>query len=218
MVSAAGVGSLAEANAISCVTSGGKAAASARDRLLDAATQLFCRYGINAVGVDAVVREAATAKATLYKTFGSKEGLVEAVLEREGAAWRDWFVGALLTGEAGAAERLGRIFPLLGEWFASERFYGCPFINALGEHDKKEGRYRHIALSHKRSVLAVLARLATEAGARDGDALAHQFGLLIDGAIVAAMVTGSPQPAEVAAQMSAGLLASLDHEGRPFAA
>jgi AcrR family transcriptional regulator len=62
---------------------------SPRERLLLAASKLFCRFGINAVGIDAVVAEAATAKATLYKAFGSKEQLVEAVLEREGRIWRD---------------------------------------------------------------------------------------------------------------------------------
>ena len=49
-------------------------AESARTRLLDAATELFCRYGINATGVDAVIDEAKTAKTTLYRIFGSKEG------------------------------------------------------------------------------------------------------------------------------------------------
>src|SRR5712672_320329 len=66
--------------------------AAPRDRLLDAATRLFCRFGINSVGVDAIVEAAGTAKTTLYSSFGSKEGLVEAVLEREGRAWRTWFL------------------------------------------------------------------------------------------------------------------------------
>lgn len=181
----------------------------ARDRLLDSASRLFCRYGINAIGVDAVVQDANTAKATLYKNFGSKEGLVEAVLKREGAAWRDWFIGGLLTGEAGPRQRLGRIFPLLGEWFSSDRFYGCPFINALGEHDKKDARYRAITLDHKKDILAAISALAAQAGATDSAALAHKLGLLMDGAIVAAMVTNSREPADVAGQMLDGLLAEL---------
>ena len=60
----------------------------ARERLLRAAADLFCRRGIHAVGVDAIVEAAGTAKTTLYKLFGSKERLVEAVLEAEGRAWR----------------------------------------------------------------------------------------------------------------------------------
>ena len=54
---------------------------SARNRLLSAATHLFCKNGINATGIDAIIDEAGTAKTTLYKLFGSKTNLVHAVLE-----------------------------------------------------------------------------------------------------------------------------------------
>jgi AcrR family transcriptional regulator len=177
---------------------------SARQRLLDAGTHLFCRYGINATGVDAIVSEAGTAKTTLYKIFGSKEGLIEAVLEAEGRRWRDWFLGAIDHGHSGPRTKLNRIFPVIKTWFADERFYGCPFINAVGEHDKADDRMRTIAIRHKRIVLNHIQELAMQAGARDAGALAHQIGLLIDGAIIAAMVTRDStvaDAAEIAARM-----------------
>lgn len=179
----------------------------ARERILDAATRLFCRHGVNAVGVDAVVAEAATAKATLYKAFGSKDRLVEAVLEREGAAWRDWFLGELLKGEAAPVVRLRRIFPVLREWFGDAQFFGCPFINAVAEHDKKDDRMRALALTHKKVVLETITGLAAEAGARDPGGTAHQLGVLIDGAIVAAMITKDPNVALLAGQTADLLLA-----------
>lgn len=184
----------------------------ARERILLAATRLFCQYGINAVGVDAVVAEAATAKATLYKTFGSKERLVEAVLEREGAAWRDWFLGELLKGEATPLTRLRRIFPVLRAWFGDAHFFGCPFINAVAEHDKKDARMRQIALAHKKVVLETITRLAAEAGARDPNGVAHQLGVLIDGAIVAAMITEDANVALLAGQTADLLLAGMAAE------
>ncbi|WP_245524118.1 TetR/AcrR family transcriptional regulator [Methylobacterium nonmethylotrophicum] len=177
-----------------------------RERLLRAATELFCRHGIHAVGVDAVVAAAGTAKATLYKLFGSKERLVETVLEAEGQAWRDWFLGGLEAGEASPRERLDRIFPLLAEWFRDERFYGCPFINAVGEHDKRDDRVRNLTLAHKRQVAARLRALLAEAGAPDPDALVHEVGLLIDGAIVTALVTRDPEVGAVGARALASLL------------
>ena len=162
---------------------------SAREKLLDAATELFCREGFNVVGVDAVLARAGTAKSTLYKTFGSKDALVDAVLDREGRLWRDWFIGALDTGSSTARERLERIGPLLGAWFSSAHFYGCPFINAVGEHDKADDRMRRRAMAHKKVVHDRIAALLHEAGAKDAGALAHQVGLIVDGAIVAALVT-----------------------------
>src|SRR5246500_3989158 len=71
---------------------------SARGRLLNAATRLFCKNGINATGIDAIIDEAGTAKTTLYKLFGSKTNLVHAVLESEGKQWREWFIGAIEAG------------------------------------------------------------------------------------------------------------------------
>jgi AcrR family transcriptional regulator len=171
-------------------------AESARTRLLDAATELFCRYGINATGVDAVIDKAKTAKTTLYRIFGSKEGLIEAVLESEGQRWRDWFIGGIEGGNAAPRTKLLRIFPLLKEWFSEERFYGCPFINAIGEHDKADERLRAITIKHKSLVLARIERLAAEAELPNPAALAHQIGLLIDGAIIAAMVMRNPKVAD----------------------
>lgn len=179
---------------------------SARLRLIDAASRLFCRYGINAIGVDAVVSAAGTAKATLYKNFGSKEGLVEAVLVHEGALWREWFLGALHEGEAPAHEKLHRVFPLLRQWFSTERFFGCPFINAVGEHDKEDARIRTLTLAHKKAVLAALAALSAEAGLASPEKIAHQIGLLMDGAIIAAMVTRDPAAADLGAGMTTMLI------------
>jgi AcrR family transcriptional regulator len=179
---------------------------SPRGRLLHAATELFCRRGFNAVGVDAIVEQAGTAKTTLYKIFGSKEQLVEAVLESEGEVWRDWFIGT--TRAAGDSPRgcLLAIFPVLRQWFRQKRFYGCPFINAVAEHDKASDRLRQLALRHKLQVLAFIRELAVEAGTADPDRLTHELALLIDGAIVAAMITKDPGVADIAQQAFTTLL------------
>jgi AcrR family transcriptional regulator len=54
--------------------------ASARERLLDAASDLFYEGGVQSVGVDRVVERAGVAKATLYSVYGNKDGLVRAYL------------------------------------------------------------------------------------------------------------------------------------------
>jgi AcrR family transcriptional regulator len=179
---------------------------SARGRLLGAATRLFCKNGINATGIDAIIQEAGTAKTTLYKLFGSKTNLVHAVLESEGRQWRDWFIGAIESGGGDAQTKLARMFPALKDWFGEERFYGCPFINAVGEHDKDARQFRAIAMKHKKVVLAHLEKLAAEMGAAEPEMLAHQLALLIDGAIVAAMVSRNPGVADTAALAAGSLL------------
>jgi AcrR family transcriptional regulator len=180
---------------------------SARGRLLSAATHLFCKNGINATGIDAIIDEAGTAKTTLYKLFGSKTNLVHAVLESEGKQWREWFIAAIEAGGGDAETKLARIFPALKSWFGEERFYGCPFINAVGEHDKDQKQFRAIAMKHKKVVLAHIEKLASEMGATEPETLAHQLGLLMDGAIVAAMVSRDPHVADTAGLAACSLFA-----------
>ena len=72
--------------------------------------------------------------------------------------------------------KLTRIFPALKRWFGEERFYGCPFINAVGEHDKDQKQFRAIAMKHKKVVLAHIEKLAGEMGAAEPEVLAHQLG------------------------------------------
>jgi AcrR family transcriptional regulator len=179
---------------------------SPQDRLIEAATRLFCRYGVNSVGVDAIVDAAGTAKTTLYKSFGSKDGLVEAVLEREGRSWRAWFLSEIDGAGGSAIERLGRIAPALKKWFARNDFYGCPFINAVGESDKADDRMRTLAMAHKKVVLNRLVELCAEAGFDDPTDVAHTLGLIIDGAIVAALVTRNAAVADTAGRACAAIL------------
>jgi AcrR family transcriptional regulator len=177
-----------------------------RERLIESARSLFCRYGINSVGVDAIIEAAGTAKTTLYKLFGSKDGLVEAVLEREGREWRSWFLEAIDGPGGSARERLDRIGPALKIWFSRDDFFGCPFINAVGESDKADDRLRSLAIAHKKIVLERLSELCAQAGELEPEQAAHTLGLIIDGAIVMALITRDSGAAEVASRACAAFL------------
>jgi len=179
---------------------------SAKERLVKAASELFCRQGINATGVDAVVDAAGTAKATLYKVFGSKEGLIEAVLLEEGRVWREWYLGEIDAYPGSALDKLAGSLLVLEDWFKREHFFGCPFINAVGEFDKEDDRYKEIAIAHKKIVMARLVELARLGGCSDPESVVHQIGILIDGAIVVAMITRDPAVARHAHKAARKLL------------
>jgi AcrR family transcriptional regulator len=191
-------------------------AASPRERLLDAAKQLFCLYGINATGVDAIVAKAGTAKTTLYKIFGSKQQLVEAFLDREGQRWRTWFFASVDALPGDASDRLVGVFDVLQTWFRDDDFAGCPFINAVGEHDKSDERLRALALQHKSAVDAYLGQIARDAGVRDPASVINELGILIDGAIVAAMVSRRPETAVAAKRAFRVVL--REHQSDPASA
>ena len=60
---------------------------SGRERISRAAYELFSRDGVRAVGVDAVIARAGTAKMTLYRNFPSKDDLIVDFLRRREELW-----------------------------------------------------------------------------------------------------------------------------------
>lgn len=53
-----------------------------RDRFLDAATEVFMQHGFEAASLQEIVSRAGGSLATLYRLFGNKEGLFQAVIDR----------------------------------------------------------------------------------------------------------------------------------------
>jgi AcrR family transcriptional regulator len=158
----------------------------ARERILEAAYELFSRRGIRAVGVDEVIERAGVAKATLYRHFPSKDDLVLAFLGLRERRWTRELVeaGARSRGEK-PEEQLLAVFDVFDEWFRCADFEGCSFIRVLlemgSEHPAGKASVEHLA-----NVRSVVRTLAAEAGLRDPEALAHSMLILMKGSIIAA--------------------------------
>lgn len=181
----------------------------ARDRILSAAARLFCHHGFAATGVDAVIAEAGTAKATLYKHFPSKDDLIAAVLEVEGETWRAWFFDRLRATKGSPDARVLALFDILEEWFSSPDFYGCPFINATGEFDTGNATVKAAADAHKAHLKSWLLAQALDLGAPDPQAFVRAIVVLVDGAIVAAQHARDPGFARDAKSVAAAYLAGF---------
>lgn len=178
-----------------------RSAGGARERLLDAAEALIYAGGIHATGVDAIVRQSGTARKSFYTHFESKDALVAAALERRDERWMKWFIdGTLRCGKTPRVRLLG-MFAVLREWFASEDFHGCAFLNASGEIAAADDPIRVVAREHKERLLAFVRAQCDEhmaapgADSRCSARLARQWLILIDGAIGVALVSGEPDAA-----------------------
>src|ERR1700744_3907505 len=108
---------------------------SARDRLLDAADELFYEEGIHIVGIDRVIEKAGVAKASLYSTFGSKDELVRAYLNRK-YEQRRTRITEWLTRYDDPRDRLLGVFDALGDSIAQPGYHGCAFANATAESSR----------------------------------------------------------------------------------
>ena len=159
---------------------------SARERILDAAYELFSRRGIQAVGVNEVTERAGVATATLYRHFPSKDKLVLAFLDLREQRWtKDFIEAEAMRRGSNPEERLLAIFDVLDEWFHRDDFEAGSFIKVLLELGPKHPAGGASVL-HLEQLRAIVRRLANEAGLRDTESFARSWHILMEGSIVVA--------------------------------
>jgi AcrR family transcriptional regulator len=179
---------------------------SPRERLLDAASELFYAEGVQSVGIDRVIERAGVAKASLYSTFGSKEELVYAYLNarHEQTLAR---LHAAVTGTEDPVDRLLAVFDAQAELFRAPDFHGCAFTAAATEAPPG-GRINTAAESYRHDIHALLTELATAAGAPEPGLLASQLQLIYDGGGLAASMDRNPGIATPARAAAAALISA----------
>lgn len=157
-----------------------------RERILQAAYELFAQRGIGAVGVDTIVARSSVAKMTLYRHFESKERLVLAFLERREALWtRQWLETEIMSRGKSPTDRLLAIFDIFDGWFQEPDFEGCSFINVLLEASPK-GPVHQAATAHLAKIRTILLNQAREAGLADPERFAQTWHFLMKGCIISA--------------------------------
>jgi AcrR family transcriptional regulator len=182
-----------------------------RDHLLETALRLFNQHGYHAAGIDLIIAEAGVAKTTLYRHFETKEEPILAALERRDEEARDAMRAFVEQRASDPVQRLLVTFDFLETLFRDERFRGCIFVNAAGEHKDSANPVFRAAALHKRLTLAYFEELAHAARLAEPKRIAAEINLLHEGAIAVAQMTRTAAPARQAKRMAAQLLAA---EGR----
>src|SRR5687768_1021327 len=98
--------------------------ASTRAAILDAATRLLYTRGLDGIGVAELCTTMGVSKETLYRHFGSKDGLVLAVLQARSDRLVRWLDEAAALAGEDPFDRLAAVFDTLGRWHAEPRFRG----------------------------------------------------------------------------------------------
>jgi AcrR family transcriptional regulator len=157
-----------------------------RERLLDAAYDLFAAKGVAQVGIDTILTKSGCAKASLYNHFQSKDELALAFLAQREAVWtRGWLEAEIKRRSADPKKRLLAIFDVFDGWFHEKSFEGCSFINVLLE-SPKGSVVRRAAADHLSRIRAIIRALADDAGLREPEKFAQAWHMLMKGAIVSA--------------------------------
>lgn len=176
-----------------------------RQRLLRATETLIYAGGIHATGMDLIVRTSGVARKRLYQLYPTKDALVAAALRARDERWMQWFIAAT-SRAAEPRTRLLSMFDALREWFASDDFRGCAFLNAAGEIGDEASPVLAVAREHKARLLDYVRTLTRAAAMPAPEEAAAQLLVLIDGAIAVALVARDPAIADNARRAAAVLL------------
>ena len=179
-----------------------------RERILAAASDLFYRLGVRAVGVEAIAAAAGTNKMTLYRHFASKDALVAEYLRclarDAGEFWDDL-----------AAAHPGDPRGQLRGWLAAMQAHvldadqrGCALANAAIELPEKDHPARRVIEEFKSAQRDRLVALCGATGIAEPELLADELFLLLEGARVSAQSFGPQGPASRLVRMGEALIAS----------
>jgi len=165
---------------------------------VDTAMKLFSAHGYHGAGIDRIAEEAGVSKKTMYHHFRSKEELILAALKQYDGLFRNDFMKAVDKHGDTAYERLLAIFDVAHAWFSDDNFYGCMFINAVGEYSEPNTAIRAVCKESKRLMLSYIGELTEAAKIPDAQAVAASIAMLLEGSIVTAQVSGTPNAADTA--------------------
>jgi len=165
-------------------------APSSRERLLDAAAELFYRDGVG-VGVDALCKAAGVSKRSMYQLFGSKDEVLAASLERSGPGYQTLMLPPPDDHRPPRALLL-HVFERLDQLSAGSAYQGCPFVSTATELKDPEHPASLVARRFKQDLTAFFHAQAARAGASSPETLAQQLTIVFDGSSARAVVQAQP--------------------------
>ncbi|MGK9175224.1 TetR family transcriptional regulator [Yokenella regensburgei] len=176
-----------------------------REKILATAEDLIYQNGIHATGMDLLVRTSGVARKSIYRYFANKEEVTTAALNARDVRWMAWFRAECDKAETPQG-RILNIFTVLRDWFESDGYRGCAFINTAGEVGDSSDPVRQIARMHKQKLLDYTLELAGQLNIDHASSLARKLLLLVEGAITISRVMGDYRAADDAREIAQLLL------------
>lgn len=177
-----------------------------REHLIDTAIVLFGEHGYHATGIDTILARAGVSKKTLYHHFRSKDELILAALKKYDGLFRNDFMRQVEERAETPRDRLLAVYDVAAAWFEDSAFYGCMYINAMGEYSEPDTPLRQVCKEFKALMRRFIEDLCIQLGALDPAALAEELALLLEGAIVTAQVSQTRRRAAEVAKLAAATL------------
>ncbi|MFJ8806499.1 TetR/AcrR family transcriptional regulator [Streptomyces sp. NPDC102490] len=155
-----------------------------RERILDAAEELFQSEGIRRVGVQAIAEKAETTKMAIYRHFETKDALVAEWLRILAAEYQAAFDRVEAEHPGRPREQILGLARFIADGLPALSYRGCPFINSLAELPDRSHPARQVIEEHKARQLRRLVGMCAEAGLPGPEQVAAQITFVLEGAQV----------------------------------
>jgi AcrR family transcriptional regulator len=167
-----------------------------RERILDAAEELFQSEGIRRVGVQAIAERAETTKMAIYRHFATKDALVAEWLRIVAADYQAAFDRAEAEHPDRPREQILALARFIAEGLPAISYRGCPFINSLAELSDRSHPARQVIEEHKALQTRRLVGMCAAAGLPDPEQAAAEITFVLEGAQVSAHNGSIAQPGD----------------------
>ncbi|WP_405756650.1 TetR/AcrR family transcriptional regulator [Streptomyces sp. NBC_01420] len=155
-----------------------------RERILDAAEELFQSEGIRRVSVQAIAEKAATTKMAIYRHFETKDALVAEWMRIVAADYQAAFDRVQTEYPGRPREQIMGLARFIAEGLPAVSHRGCPFINSLAELPDRSHPARQVIEEHKAHQTRRLVGMCAEAGLPDPEQAAAEITFILEGAQV----------------------------------
>ncbi|GII67097.1 TetR family transcriptional regulator [Sphaerisporangium krabiense] len=183
-----------------------------RATILEAATRVLYERGLDGIGVAELCARIGVSKETLYRHFGTKDGLVEAMLRARSERVTHWLARAAAAAGDDPRAQLAAVFDALQEWYDDPVFRGCAMLNAAAQHHVEA--VRAITTRHLDRYLELFTGIAERAGASHPHLLGRQLLMLVEGATVVATHQDGTSAGEHAREAALTLLSAASGTSR----
>jgi AcrR family transcriptional regulator len=182
-----------------------------RDRLLTAAHDLFHRYGVRGVGVDAIAEAAGTNKMTLYRYFASKDELITAYVRAVAAEVEAMWDGIEHDNPDDGEAQLKSWLICADTCLGSDQ-RGCDLVNAAVELTEKNHPARRLIEEIKTESRNRLVKFCRNAHVSQPEMVADTLTLLFEGARASIQSAGAKGPGAKFAVMAENVIKTAERK------
>lgn len=179
-----------------------------KERIIQAASQLFYFDGYNQTGINKILKEANVSKDSMYRHFRSKEDIAVAYLRGRHIMWMGNLIEFVKPKKTNK-EKVIACFDYLNAWLNDVDFRGCGWQNIITDIPRDHDKIRDQAALHKNELREWIHGLMADDkqySMKEAKQLGDEVMILIEGAIILSQIQSDVWPIKTAKRTCVRLL------------